>query len=118
MGDATRKPRVALIGARDEELELLAELHRTSRADLVGIYDPDPNAAGLTLAEIVGVPAGSDLAARDRLAELRAVRERVSWASTVAVSRPLRVVLGQALIRLGHRVQGVAHLATASGGVR
>jgi GAF domain-containing protein len=60
---------VALLGARDEELELLAELHRNSRADLVGVYDPDPNAAGLTLAEIVGVPAGSDLAARDRLAE-------------------------------------------------
>jgi hypothetical protein len=48
-----------------------------------------------------------EILARDRLAELRAaagLANRVRAARPV--SRPLRVVLGQALIRMGHRLQG------------
>jgi hypothetical protein len=45
--------------------------------------------------------------AHDRLAELRANGERLALASAqTAASRPLRVVFGHALIRLGRRLQG------------
>jgi hypothetical protein len=51
-----------------------------------------------------------EVLARDRLAELRATRERASWAIPTAVaSRPLRAAVGDALIRLGRRLQGVRH---------
>jgi hypothetical protein len=49
-----------------------------------------------------------EVLARDRLAELRATRERASWArATAAASPALRVAVGGALIRLGRRLQGV-----------
>jgi len=49
-----------------------------------------------------------EILARDRLAELRAAAELANRVRAARpVSRPLRVVLGQALIRLGHRLQGV-----------
>jgi hypothetical protein len=41
---------------------------------------------------------------RDRLKELRATRDRA------AASRPLRVALGDALVRLGRRLQGVRNV--------
>ena len=45
--------------------------------------------------------------AHDRLAELRANGQRLALASArTAVSRPLRVLFGHALIRLGRRLQG------------
>lgn len=62
------KPRVALLGATDAEIELLAEFQRGDQVDLVALYDPNPHAPGLALAEIAGIPAGSDAAARERLA--------------------------------------------------
>ena len=43
------RPRVALLGAREEEIELLAELHRHSRVELAAVYDPDPHAPGLAV---------------------------------------------------------------------
>ena len=45
-----------------------------------------------------------EVLARDRLKELRATRDRV------AASRPLRVALGGALVRLGRRLQGVRNV--------
>src|SRR5206468_1037734 len=49
-----------------------------------------------------------EILARDRLAELRAAAELANRVRAARpVSRPLRVVLGQALIRMGHRLQGV-----------
>jgi hypothetical protein len=54
-----------------------------------------------------------EVLARDRLAELRAASDRVCWArATMAPSRPVRVALGEALIRLGRRVQGVRHVVS------
>jgi hypothetical protein len=45
--------------------------------------------------------------ARDRLAEMRAAGERSSRIAGVRPrARPLRVALGHALIRMGHRLQG------------
>jgi|SoiMetStandDraft_2_1073263.scaffolds.fasta_scaffold271955_2 hypothetical protein len=43
---------------------------------------------------------------RARLSELRATRDRV------AASRPLRVSLGGALVRLGRRLQGVRNVVS------
>jgi predicted Zn-dependent protease len=49
-----------------------------------------------------------EILAQNRLAELRAAAELASRVRAARpVSRPLRVVLGQALIRMGHRLQGV-----------
>jgi hypothetical protein len=45
--------------------------------------------------------------ARDRLAEMRAAGERASRIGVMRPrSRPLRAMLGHALIRVGHRLQG------------
>jgi hypothetical protein len=52
-----------------------------------------------------------EVLARDRLAELRATSNRVCRArATMAPSRPVRVAVGEALIRLGRRLQGVRHV--------
>jgi GAF domain-containing protein len=84
------KPRVALLGAREDEIELLAELHRHSQVELTAVYDPDPHAPGLAVAEIAGVPAGSDLEARQRLDQAEfvvlpsnrmAFHEAIDWCS-------------------------------------
>jgi hypothetical protein len=48
-----------------------------------------------------------EVLARNRLAELRTTSERVWWArATPVTSRPVRVALGDALVRLGRRLQG------------
>ena len=48
-----------------------------------------------------------EILARERLAELRANAERASEARLGRrASRPLRVAVGQALIRVGRRLQG------------
>jgi len=59
--------------------------------------------------------------AQDRLAEMRAAGERSSRIRVVRPrSRPLRVVLGHVLIRVGQRLQGgpeCSLLTLATGGV-
>jgi len=90
MSPSEQKQRVALLGAREEETELLAELHRSARCDLVGVYDPDPQALGLPLAEIMGIESGSDAASRERFLQAdyvvlprdrMAFRDDVQWCS-------------------------------------
>jgi putative methionine-R-sulfoxide reductase with GAF domain len=85
-----QKTRVAMLGVRETEVELLAELHRNPRVELVGVYDPDPHAVGQTIAELLGVPRGSDRTARDRLvgaevvvlpSDRYAVRTDLQWCS-------------------------------------
>jgi hypothetical protein len=52
-----------------------------------------------------------EVLARDRLAALRATRERASLArAAAAASHPLRAALGGALIRLGRRLQGARNV--------
>lgn len=51
---------VALVGAGEAEVPVLAELHRNPRVHLVGVYDPDPLAVGLDLAEILGLRHGTE----------------------------------------------------------
>lgn len=48
----------------------------------------------------------TEILAHSRLSELRAQAERCHQAEQAARARPLRVVLGQALIRAGQRLLG------------
>jgi hypothetical protein len=53
-----------------------------------------------------------EVLARERLAELRANRERMNhWRAPERPWRPLRVALGHALIRWGCRLQGSRKLS-------
>jgi putative methionine-R-sulfoxide reductase with GAF domain len=52
--------KIAILGGGEEELNLLSEFHRTSEVDIVGIYDRDPRALAMEIAEIIGVPTYSD----------------------------------------------------------
>ncbi len=96
MTDTAHKPRVALLGARETDVELLAELQRQDRVSLVAVYDPDPHAPGLALAEIAGVPAGADAVARERLAEAEVIvlpSNRVSMQTAIDWCSGLRAEL-------------------------
>jgi len=61
-------PRVALLGGGADELELLADLHAQQQVEIAGVYDPDPRAPAIGLAEILGIAAGSTAEFRSRLA--------------------------------------------------
>lgn len=49
---------LAMVGVSDSEIPVLAELHRNPGVHLVGVYDPDPNAIGHEMAEILGLRHG------------------------------------------------------------
>lgn len=51
---------VAILGASEAEIPVLAELHRNRRVHVIGIYDHDPSAIGLELAEILGIRHSAD----------------------------------------------------------
>ena len=51
---------IAILGGGEEELNLLSEFHRTEDVDIVGIYDRDPRALAMEIAEIIGVPTYTD----------------------------------------------------------
>ncbi len=57
MQDSTK---IAILGGGEEELNLLSEFHRTHDVDIVGIYDRDPRALAMEIAEIIGVPTYTD----------------------------------------------------------
>ena len=46
---------IAILGGGEEELNLLSEFHRTKGVEIVGIYDRDPRALAMEIAEIIGV---------------------------------------------------------------
>jgi GGDEF domain-containing protein len=52
--------KIAILGGGEEELNILSEFHRTPDVAIVGVYDRDPRAVALEIAEIIGVPAYSD----------------------------------------------------------
>ena len=96
MADFLPRPRVALLGAREEDIEILAELQRQDQVQLVAVYDPDPHAPGLSLAEISGVPAGADAGARERLAAAEVIvlpTHRLAYQSTIDWCSGLRAEL-------------------------
>lgn len=49
---------LAMVGASDAEIPVLAELHRNPGVHLVGVYDPDPHAIGHEMADILGLRHG------------------------------------------------------------
>lgn len=84
------KPRIALLGAGPPEVELLVELHACATVEIVAVYEPDVQAPGLGLAEVLGIAAGHDDAARERLRSAEfvvlprdraAYRPAIEWAS-------------------------------------
>ena len=51
---------IAILGGGEEELNLLSEFHRTKGIEIIGIYDRDPRALAMEIAEIIGVPTFCD----------------------------------------------------------
>ncbi len=52
--------KIAILGGGEEELNVLSEFHRTPGVSIVGVYDRDPRAVALEIAEIIGIPRFSD----------------------------------------------------------
>ncbi|MCK4236968.1 MAG: GAF domain-containing protein, partial [Candidatus Krumholzibacteria bacterium] len=52
--------KIAILGGGEEELSILSEFHRTPDINIIAIYDRDPRAVALEIAEIIGVPTYSD----------------------------------------------------------
>jgi len=52
--------KIAILGGGEEELNVLSEFHRTPGVTIVAVYDRDPRAVALEIAEIIGIPTYSD----------------------------------------------------------
>ena len=52
--------KIAILGGGEEELNILSEFHRTPGVSIVGVYDRDPRAVALEIAEIIGIATFSD----------------------------------------------------------
>ena len=48
--------RIAILGGGEDELNILSEYHRDPGFEILGIYDRDPRAVAMEVAEIIGVP--------------------------------------------------------------
>ncbi|MCK4538490.1 MAG: GAF domain-containing protein [Candidatus Krumholzibacteria bacterium] len=51
---------IAILGGGEKELNILSEFHRNPVYHIIGIYDRDPRAVGLEIAEIIGIPVFTD----------------------------------------------------------
>jgi GAF domain-containing protein len=49
-----------LLGGQEKDLYVLGELHKQSQVEIVFVYDRDPGAVGLEIAEILGIPRVSE----------------------------------------------------------
>ncbi len=47
--------KIAILGGGEDELNILSEYHRDSGFEIIGIYDRDPRAIAMEVAEIIGV---------------------------------------------------------------
>ncbi len=52
--------KIAILGGGEDELNILSEYHRDPGFDILGIYDRDPRAVAMEVAEIIGVPVFTD----------------------------------------------------------
>ncbi len=52
--------KIAILGGGEDELSILSEFHRTPGHRIIAIYDTDPLAVAMEIAEIIGVPTYSD----------------------------------------------------------
>jgi hypothetical protein len=81
---------VGIVGAGEAEIPVLAELHRNRRVHIIGVYDQDPDATGLDLAEILGLRFGSSREFLEHLASAQQVvlpRDRHRYADEIAYLR-------------------------------
>ncbi|MEN8209692.1 MAG: GAF domain-containing protein, partial [Candidatus Fermentibacteria bacterium] len=52
--------KIAILGGGEDELNILSEYHRDPGFEILGIYDRDPRAVAMEVAEIIGVPIFTD----------------------------------------------------------
>lgn len=81
---------LALVGAGEPEIPVLAELHRNPRVHIIGVYDPDPTAIGHELAEILGLRHGTTLEFLEHIGSAHHVvlpRDRHRFDSAIGVLR-------------------------------
>lgn len=53
--------RCCILGGQEKDLYALGELHKLPEVEIVFVYDRDPGAVGLEIAEILGIPRASRL---------------------------------------------------------
>ncbi len=51
---------IAILGGGENELNILSEFHRNPQYNVIAVYDSDPSAVALEIAEIIGIPKFSD----------------------------------------------------------
>ncbi|MBN2069825.1 MAG: GAF domain-containing protein [Candidatus Krumholzibacteriota bacterium] len=51
---------IAILGGGEDELNILSEFHRNPGYKVIAVYDSDPRAVALEIAEIIGIPKFSD----------------------------------------------------------
>jgi GAF domain-containing protein len=51
--------RCCLLGGQEKDLYVLGELHKLPEVEIIFVYDKDPGAVGLEIAEILGIPRAS-----------------------------------------------------------
>lgn len=81
---------VGIVGAGEAEVPVLAELHRNRRVHIIGIYDLEPTAVGLELAEILGLRHGSSREFLEQIASAQQVvlpRDRHRYAEAIQYLR-------------------------------
>ncbi len=52
--------KIAILGGGEDELGILSEFHRTPGVVIMAIYDRDPRAVTMEIAEIIGIPTFTD----------------------------------------------------------
>ncbi len=55
-----KSAKIAILGGGEDELNILSEYHRDSGFEIIGIYDRDPRAVAMEVAEIIGVSVYTD----------------------------------------------------------
>ena len=51
---------IAILGGGEDELNILSEFHQNPEYNIIAIYDKNPKAVALEIAEIIGIPKFSD----------------------------------------------------------
>ncbi len=88
---------LGMVGVREAEIPVLAELHRAVAVQIMGVYDPDPEALGHEIAEILGLRHGHTLEFLEDLAKTGQVvlsqeRERIQDAIVYLRSQKVHLI--------------------------
>ncbi len=52
--------KIAIIGGGEKELSVLSDFHGKADFEIIGVYDPDPRAVAINMAEIIGIATYTD----------------------------------------------------------